>query len=231
MSQKEKVKSAIPVVGTVIGILVILGFGFRYLAQSPAGRPKATAIQKTEIADRDALARKKSTAQIPAPKRTTSGLGAGMVPPEPPLFSGRNIHDVPLGEILDQAQRLTYDKSRGHEAILGQNVRGQTVRASIWPASGASSLEAGALRQGRIVARIESNHDFEELGLAGGLNYLWVEAGPRGGFRGVILPATAFAPLYDMERVFLTEQTPPGVPLEKGAYWVNARPWVGCGRC
>ena len=148
-----------------------------------------------------------------------------------PVFAGRDIHVVPLGEILDHAQRLPFDESRGHEEVLGKNAEGQTVKASIWPEAGTSSMEAGALRPGRLVARIVSNHRYEALGLASGLNYLWIEGRPGGGYQGVIIPATAFAPLHDLERVSLTEQTPRGVPLWKGAYWVKGRPWIACGRC
>lgn len=231
MSQPENKESAAPVIAIITFILVILGIGFWFLAQEPVRQPKSMAIAKHRTSDRAAVRR--IPARLPGhnSRRTNSGLGAGMVAGETPVFAGRDIHNVPLGEILDHAQRLPYDESRGQVAVLGTNSGGRTVKVSIWPESGASSQVAAALAQGRIVARIESNHRYEKLGLAGGLNYLWVEARPGGGYQGVIIPATAFAPLHDLERVSLTEQTPHGVPLEKGAYWVNGQPWIACGRC
>jgi hypothetical protein len=164
------------------------------------------------------------------PVAAEPGLGAGLGR-ELPLFGGQDIHDVPLGQILDHARRLSFSEARGHTMVLGVNREGQTVRAGIWPSAAAGSLESPALRQGRVVARIESNHRYERLGLADGLNYLWVEGQPGGGYRGVIIPATAFIPLFDLGPVSVTEHTPPGVPLAMGAWWVNGSPWIACGRC
>jgi hypothetical protein len=227
----EKQESAIPVIAVITGILVVLGIGFWFLAQPPESHLKPRAIARNQTVDRKAGGPSSALAHRAGSARQTRGLGAGMPEEGTPVFAGRDIHVVPLGAILDHAQRLPFDESRGHEGVLGRNARGQTVTASIWPESGASSMEAGELRQGRLVARIVSNHDFEALGLAGGLNYLWVEGREDGGYRGVIIPATAFAPLHDLERVSLTEQTPQGVPLWKGASWVNGKPWIACGRC
>ena len=231
MSQLEKKESAAPVIVIVTIILAILSAGFWFLAQEPARQPKSAVIAKNATADRAITRSIPQRSPRGGTGRRISGMGAGMAGGEIPVFRGRDIHDVPLGEILDHARRLPYDETRGHEEVLGRNESGQTVRVSIWPESGASSRESAALRQGSIVARIESNHGYERLGLADGLNYLWVEARPGGGYRGVIVPATAFARLHDLERVSLTEQTPRGVPFEKGAYWVNGQPWIACGRC
>lgn len=231
MPHVEKRESAVPVVGMVMVILAILTLGFWFLAQDPVNSAKSTAILDTEVASpSETFDGAGSIAARPA-GRSNDGVGAGMIVGETPLFAGRDIHDVPLGDILDHAQRLPYDETRGHEETLGKNDRGQTVRVRIWPEAGASSMESGALRQGRIVARIESDHAYEPLGLADGLNYLWVEERPAGGYQGVIIPATAFAPLYDLDRVLITEHTPQGVPLEKGAYWLAGGPWIACGRC
>jgi hypothetical protein len=228
MPQVEQRESAAPVVGMVVVILAILGLGFWFLARGPGNPPKSAANPENEIASRTDRA---TVPTRPPSSRAASGMGAGMIVGETPVFAGRDIHDVPLGEILDHAQRLPYDEARGQELVLGRNERGQEVQLRIWPESGASSMESAALRQGRIVARIESNHGYEKLGLADGLNYLWVEERPGGGYRGVLIPATAFVPLRDLDRVYMTEHTPSGVPLEKGAYWVNGGPWIACGRC
>jgi hypothetical protein len=170
-----------------------------------------------------------------------AGLGAGMAGPasastaSTALFAGRDIHDVPLGTILDYAQALRYDEARGFVKRLARNAAGQSPSVKIWPEAGTSSLEGTTLRQGRIVARIESSGSYDDLGLAGGLNYLWVEARPGGGYRGVIIPATAFASLHDIDRIRVSEKTPEGVPFEKGAYWISQDnadvPWIACGRC
>jgi hypothetical protein len=232
MPHVEKNESAAPVVGMVVLILGLLGLGFWFLAQEPGNPPKSAANLDADVAaDRGGAELAYISDRTVGVDRSADGMGAGMIVGETPIFAGRDIHDVPLGEILDHAQRLPYDEMRGHEKVLGENQQGQTVRVSIWPESGASSMESAALRQGRIVARIDSDHDFEKLGLADGLNYLWVEQRPGGGYQGVIIPATAFVPLYDLNRVSITEHTPQGVPLEKGAYWVNGGPWIACGRC
>jgi hypothetical protein len=207
-------------------ILFILGLGFWFLAR-PGFRPgpdvavtrnKAVAgttnkadVELSTETSRNVVPRRPATASA-----AQRGFGAGMAM-EAPLFAGRDIHEVPLGEVVDQARRIPFDETRGHETRLGTNERGRLVTVKIWPAAGASSMEAMTLRQGRIVARIESDGSFEKLGLADGLNYLWVEGRPDGGYRGVVIPATAFSPLFDLGRVAITERTPAGVPLEKGA--------------
>ena len=230
MADVEKRRpSAGPVIGMVVVILVILGLGFWFLARD---RDNTADKGLTDAGDSLKLSGViyDSTAAGPT-GRTTRGVGAGLTAAEAPLFEGRDIHDVPLGVILDYAQRLTYDEARGHELTLARNSRGQAARVRIWPEGGASSQEGSTLKLGRIVARIESDGAYEDLGLADGLNYLWVEGQGDGGFSGVIIPATAFAPLHDLERVSITERTPSGVPLEKGAYWVDGKPWIACGRC
>ena len=230
MPHVDEQESAAPVVGMVVVILAILTLGFWFLAGSPRS-PESSATQALDAPPAsDASDSPRETRRPPA-DATPLGMGAGMSIAEAPVFADRDIHDVPLGEILDYAQGLPFDEARGHEETIGTNEKGQEVTLRIWPESGASSMETAALRQGRIVARIESNHAFEKLGLADGVNYLWVEHGHSGGYRGVIIPATAFAPLFDLGRVLLTEHTPSGVPLEKGAYWVNGKPWIACGRC
>ena len=232
MADVENRGNAAPVVGMVVVILAILGLGFWFLVRDRDTAAESAALVENEIAPAvNSVVDSTSEPTRRSSTRPGTGLGAGIIVGETPVFAGRDIHDVPLGEILDHAQRLPYDEARGHEEILGKNERGQTVRVRIWPESGASSMESAALRQGRIVARIESDHGYEKLGLADGLNYLWVEERAAGGYQGVIIPATAFAPFHDLNRVSITERTPTGVPLEKGAYWVDGGPWIACGRC
>lgn len=232
MPNVDEQESAAPVVGMVVVILAILTLGFWFLAGSPRSPERSATLAELAVAPvPDAAIDPPREAQRAPARDSPHGMGAGMSIVEAPVFAAQDIHKVPLGEILDYAQTLPFDEARGHEESMGTNEKGQEVTIRIWPESGASSMEAAALRQGRIVARIESNHAFEALGLADGVNYLWVEHDPAGGYRGVIIPATAFAPLFDLEHVLLTEHTPSGVPLEKGAYWVNGRPWIACGRC
>ncbi len=175
---------------------------------------------------------------LTSPGAKAPGAGLGESPAavaSDNLFSGRDIHEVPLGTILDYAQKLTYDASRGYMKRLAPDSAGHSPTVKIWPEAGASSLAASMLNGGRIVARIESSGSYTDLGLAGGLNYLWVEAAPGGGYRGVVIPATAFAPLHDLDEVVVSEKTPAGVPLEKAAYWISRDggdvPWIACGRC
>ena len=232
MPDADERESAAPVVGMVAVILAILTLGFWFLAGTPETPAESATVAANEVTrEKEQAVDGDSEGRRLADRVTTTGMGAGMAVLETPVFHGRDIHDVPLGEILDYAQRLPYDEARGTDDSLGINEKGQRVRARIWPYAGASSLESDALRQGRIVARIESNHAWEKLGLADGLNYLWVEKRSAGGYQGVIIPATAFAPIFDLDRVLLTEHTPSGVPVEKGASWVNGKPWIACGRC
>jgi hypothetical protein len=170
------------------------------------------------------------SAVIPKPAEHRAGLGAGMSMAQLPPFQGQDIRNVPLGEILDYARRLPYDEVRGHELTLGPNANGQTAHVKIWPEAGTSSMETRTLRKGWIVARIESSGAYDDYGLANGLNYLWVEGAPTG-YRGVIVPATAFAPLHELPQLFISEDTPPGVPADKAAYWLDGRLWLACGDC
>ena len=166
MADVEKRRpSAGPVIGMVVVILVILGLGFWFLARD---RDNTADKGLTDAGDSLKLSGViyDSTAAGPT-GRTTRGVGAGLTAAEAPLFEGRDIHDVPLGVILDYAQRLTYDEARGHELTLARNSRGQAARVRIWPEGGASSQEGSTLKLGRIVARIESDGAYEDLGLAG----------------------------------------------------------------
>jgi hypothetical protein len=228
MADVETRPGPAPVIAMVVVILVMLGLGFWFLAKDPNVQDDKTVADAGEgLAPGAALVAEESQPE----GRNRRSLGAGMGGLEAPLFEGRDIHDVPLGLVLDHAYHLSYDETRGHELRLPRNEKGQIAYVKIWPEAGASSLTEPTLRQGRIVARIESEGSYDNLGLADGLNFLWVEGKPKGGYRGVIIPATAFAPLHDLDRVSITEVTPFGVPLEKGAYWVDGNPWIACGRC
>ncbi len=227
MTDVEKRPGSTPAIAMVVVILLILGLGLYFLAGRNTAESDKTLAEAASV-DTAALHQQSISG---GSELSSRGLGAGIPVRDVSLFEGRDIHDVPLGVILDYAQRLPYDDTRGHERTLARNDHGQTVHVKIWPEAGASSMEAATLRQGRIVARIESDGAYDDLGLADGLNYLWIEARPGGGYRGVIIPATAFAPLHDLDRVSITERTPEGVPLEKGAYWVDGQPWIACGRC
>jgi hypothetical protein len=59
-------------------------------------------------------------------------------------------------------------------------------------------MTRATLREGHIVARIESDGDYLDLGIVSGLNYLWVGNDPDGKLEWVLVPGTAFAPLKDL---------------------------------
>ena len=143
-----------------------------------------------------------------------------------PDFEGRDIRQVPLGAILDYASNsLTFDEERGSETRLPGS--GATVR--IDPERSVGYLTRSELGEGRIVARIRSDSAVPSLGLASGLNYLWTERG-TGGLHGIVIPATAFSPLHEVDRIATGR---PG--KTRGAALVQVKgepvPWVACPGC
>ncbi len=148
-----------------------------------------------------------------------------------PDFDGRDIRRIPLGTILNYASRtLTFDESRGGEATL----RGSGASVRIAPEHSVGYLTRDELGEGRIVARIRSDSAVPDLGLASGLNYLWMEQGDRG-LRGVVIPATAFSPLHQLDRIVVSRPAARGLSPTRGASWVEVKgrtvPWVACARC
>ena len=69
---------------------------------------------------------------------------------------------------------------------------------TVTPAEGVWAMSRATLGEGHIVARIQSDGDYADLGLASGLNFLWVGNAPSGNLEWVLIPGTAFAPLKDL---------------------------------
>jgi len=116
-----------------------------------------------------------------------------------PSFAKLDIHEVPLGTILDYAVEVVeYDQSRANGTSLPRNSRGQGPFVTVTPAEGVWGMTSATMGEGHIVARIESDGDYLDLGLVSGLNYLWVGKDPNGKLEWVLVPATAFAPMKDL---------------------------------
>lgn len=117
----------------------------------------------------------------------------------PPVWATRDIHEVPLGTILDYAVEVVqYDDDRARGTSLPKNRRGQGPFVTITPAEGVWGMSRATLSEGHIVAKIESDGDYLDLGIVSGLNVLWVGNDPNGKLEWVLVPGTAFAPLTDL---------------------------------
>jgi len=118
----------------------------------------------------------------------------------PPSFAQANIHNVPLGTILDYAVEVVqYDGDRARHTMLAANSRGQAPFIIITPAEGSWGMTRETMREGHIVARIESDGDYMDLGIVSGFNFLWVGNDPKGNLEWVLIPGTAFAPYTNLK--------------------------------
>lgn len=148
-----------------------------------------------------------------------------------PDFEGQDIRQLPLGTILDYAAHsLTFDEARGSETRLPGS--GATVR--IDPERSVGYLTRKELGEGRIVARIRSDSAVPSLGLASGLNYLYTEKGGAG-LHGIIIPATAFSPLHEVDHVATGKPASRAGAPTRGVALVQVKgepvPWVACVGC
>jgi hypothetical protein len=143
---------------------------------------------------------------VKAPGTSTESRGAG--PSEatmvsyapPPSFAGRNIHNVLLGTILNYAVEVVqYDGDRAKRTKLAANSRGQAPFIIITPAEGTWGMTRETMGEGHIVARIESDGDYMDLGIVSGFNFLWVGNDPQGNLEWVLIPGTAFAPYTNLK--------------------------------
>lgn len=133
--------------------------------------------------------------RTPASDGSASARGTYAISPS---FAS-DIHKVPLGTILDYAVEVVqFDASRSNGTALPRNSRGQGPSIMVTPAEGVWGMTPGVMREGHIVAKIESDGDYMDLGLASGFNYLWVGNDANGKLEWVLVPATAFAPLKDL---------------------------------
>ena len=197
--------------GLVIAVLVIVALGF--LSWYIFGRRTGTdMVDRHTVADSlaaDSIAlgfgvKDPSSTSVATRSGKASTVsktpGATMVSFAPaPAWATRDIHDVPLGTILDYAVEVVeYDDDRGRGTSLKANSRGQAPFVTVTPAEGVWGMTRATMAEGHIVARIQSDGDYADLGLASGLNFLWVGNDPEGNLEWVLVPGTAFAPLKDL---------------------------------
>jgi hypothetical protein len=135
------------------------------------------------------------------PSRVAGSSGVTMASyAPPPSFAGTNIHNVPLGTILDYAVEVVqYDGDRTRHTMLAANSRGQAPFVIITPAEGTWGMTRETMGEGHIVARIESDGDYMDLGIVSGFNFLWVGNDPHGNLEWVLIPGTAFAPYTNLK--------------------------------
>jgi hypothetical protein len=135
----------------------------------------------------------------PGTMAANPGSSATTVSYAPSPSFASDIHNVPLGTILDYAVEVVqYDPSRANGIALRKNSRGQGPAIMVTPAEGVWGMTRETMREGHIVAKIESDGDYLDLGLTSGFNYLWVGNDENGKLEWVLVPATAFAPLKDL---------------------------------
>jgi hypothetical protein len=116
-----------------------------------------------------------------------------------PAFARMDIHQVPLGAILNYAVDVVrYDDSRSRSPALRSGGEQPAPLVTVTPAEGVWGMSRETMREGHIVARIQSDGDYADLGLASGLNFLWVGPSPDGDVEWVLIPGTAFAPIKDL---------------------------------
>jgi hypothetical protein len=138
-------------------------------------------------------------APLTATEHRTASTGTIVHDAAPPVWAGRDIHEVPLGTILDYAAEVVeYDDARTRSTALDSNRQQQAPVVTVTPAEGVWGMSSETMAEGHIVARIQSDGDYADLGLASGLNFLWVGRNPDGKMEWVMIPATAFAPLKDL---------------------------------
>lgn len=194
--------------GLVITVLMIVALGFLGWVMLGSGNRAGLA------ADRHAM-----DANVAADS-SPEGLGFGVVPDQAmlrtsnvsrasgatvvsyapsPAFAQTDIHQVPLGTILDYAVEVVqYDDSRSRSPLLSRKGEQEPPVVTVTPAEGVWGMSRETMREGHIVARIQSDRDVADLGLASGLNFLWVGKSPDGDVEWVLIPGTAFAPLKDL---------------------------------
>lgn len=187
----------------VLGIVVLGFLSWVLLSKQPVG---------TAIADRHAVADSGGNdaeglgfgagdvATAPPATRRAASSGVTIVTyAPPPVWATRNIHDLPLGMILDYAVEVVqYDDDRSRGTALPRNSKNQAPFVTVTPAEGVWGMSRATMGEGHIVARIQSDGDYADLGLASGLNFLWVGNDPDGNMEWVLVPGTAFAPLKDL---------------------------------
>ncbi len=158
------------------------------MATDSAGLGFGTTMSDSNVAGRTGTA-----------KPGSNGTGSPMATYSPSPAFASNIHKVPLGTILDYAVEVVqYDGSRSNGMSLPRNSRGQAPAIMVTPAEGVWGMTPGSMSEGHIVAKIQSDGDYMDLGLASGFNYLWVGNDTNGRLEWVLVPATAFAPLTDL---------------------------------
>ena len=192
--------------GLVVAVLAVVALGFLswyVLGRRDSGAAEADRHMLAEKGPEDSVGLGFGATDKNAPfasSRRAKDSNVLVVSYAPaPVWATRDIHEVPLGTILDYAVEVVqYDKDRARSMTLDRNSLGQSPFVTVSPAEGAWGMSPGTLSEGHIVAKIQSDGDYAGLGLASGLNFLWVGNDPDGNLEWVVVPGTAFAPLKDL---------------------------------
>lgn len=176
-----------------------------------------------------------------APRESVELLGGTEAPPDSitnPLAAEQRA------AVLEYARRLKFD-SLPHGArdrqplttrdpITGRDVLGPI--AELLPERRARGNAWSALQRGRIVGRITAEGPYAHLGLAVGVNYIWIDSlHPSDSTslgRAIVIPADASVPARRLDVLYLRDLYA-GHGREPAARWVyvagrSELPWLTC---
>jgi hypothetical protein len=165
-----------------------------------------------------------------------------------PRFGGRPITAVTRREIIEYADGLTFASdpalSDSQPLLFPPNPGGgQLPIVGPWAKNeaeiGLPSLSRADLAAGRIIARISSDGDYFDLGLARGVHYVWVERAASGRWTAYMIPrdgARQMTPLTFTIHPYDEAARSPAFRYLPAAKWFYTRNpgsagWWNCGDC
>jgi hypothetical protein len=165
-----------------------------------------------------------------------------------PRFEGRPITAVTRSEIIAYADGLTFASDRAvsdsQPLLFPPNPGGGPLPvvgpwAKIESEIGLPSLSRADMAAGRIVARVSSDSNYFNLGLARGVHYVWVERGSSGRWTAYMIPRDGgrqMTPLTFTIHPYDVVTRSPAFRYLPAARWLYTRNpassgWLNCGGC
>jgi hypothetical protein len=151
--------------------------------------------------------------------------------PQPGPFNAANLATTNRANILAYADLLKFrqDPSAGDAQYLRDSA-GNGPYVQVASEIGSRKISRKELGEGRIIARIVSSGPYPRLGLAAGVNYLWVDSAGSTSrrFRAVIVPRNPQAPMRAVGfRLLTAHPMDPGYGNEPLARFIVAGPAQG----